>query len=169
MFYRCTDCSPLGPLMVLHMSALTLQKCKPSILYMCCLVFSVFSTYFFHFLCPAVFVSLSLFPLSSLLQLFPFSSPLTAGLPCINAVPDTGCQTKSCFVSSLATAMWWGPTVCDIGNRRKRVRCDERQSWWEVYISIWTYLWLQPNAHMHMNITRLCSSAWMCWTYDDRN
>lgn len=49
----------------------------------------------------------------------PPSSPLTAGLPCINAVPETGCQTKSCFVSSLATAVWWWPTAYDIGTKEK--------------------------------------------------
>lgn len=48
------------------------------------------------------------------------SSPLTAGLPCINAEPESGCQTESCFVSSLAPVPWWGPTVCDNGSKWKQ-------------------------------------------------
>lgn len=82
------------------------------------------------------------------LQLFPSSSLLTAGLPCINAVPETGCQTKSCFVSSLATAVWWGPTAHDIGNKREKARCEQRQRWQEVYLSICA----QPYVCVYMNI-----------------
>lgn len=69
-------------------------------------------------------------PLASLLLptgALPLSSLLTAGLPCINAAPETGCQTKSCFVSSLATAVWWGPTDYDIGNKWKKQMWREKK------------------------------------------
>ena len=74
-----------------------------------------------YFLCVPLSGFLFLPPLSFSLSIsLSLSSPLTAGLLCINAEPESGCQTESCFVSSLAPAPWWGPTVCDNGNKRKQ-------------------------------------------------
>lgn len=74
---------------------------------------------------PALLLYFFCVPLSGFLFLPPslslsLSSPLTAGLLCINAEPESSCQTESCFVSSLAPAPWWGPTACDNGNKRKQ-------------------------------------------------